>query len=160
MNIAFQRVDGYVAPPWPGAGKQTHLDFRVADIEAATGQAFPQLFTDFGLALYTDSLPGLPRATAPDADRFVTRNVSQLWARLYATAGPGNGFPLPMPLVLYPITTDTTVAYLDPGTMTYYRLDTPSSAATVTVRFAQPGGAAFAASLGPQLAVFRLPPGQ
>ena len=132
----------------------------VADIEAATGQAFPLLFADFGLALYTDSLPGLPRTTAPAPDRFVSRNVSQLWARLYVTEGPANGFPLAMPLVLFPITTDTTVAYLDPGTMTYYRLDTPSGAATVTVRFALPGDSAFAPSLGPQLAVFRLPPGQ
>lgn len=132
----------------------------VADIEAATGQAFPQLFANFGLALYTDSLPGLPRDTVPAADRFVSRNVSQLWARLYATAGPANGFPLPMPILLRPITTDTTTALLDPGTMSYFRLDTPSSAATVTVRFAQPGDSSFAATLGPQLAVFRLPPGQ
>ena len=103
----------------------------------------------------------MPRATAPDADRVVTRNVSQLWARLYATAGPGNGFPLPMPIVPRSITTDTTVAYLNPGTMAYFRLDTPSGAATVTVRFAQqPSDSAFTASLGPQLAVFRLPPGQ
>jgi hypothetical protein len=132
----------------------------VADIEAATGQPFPQLFASFGLALYTDSLPGLPRATAPAVDRFATRNVSQLWARLYATAGPASGFPLPMPIVLQAVTTDTTVAHMDPGTMTFFRLDTPSSAATVTVRFAQPGDSALAASLGPQLAIFRLPPGQ
>jgi hypothetical protein len=132
----------------------------VADIESATGQAFPQLFANFGLALYTDSLPGLPRATAPTADRFVSRNVSQLWARLYTTAGPANGFPLAMPIVLRPITTDTTTALLDPGTMSFFRLDTPSSAATMTVRFAQPSDSSFAASLGPQLAVFRLPPGQ
>jgi hypothetical protein len=30
----------------------------------------------------------------------------------------------------------------------------------MTVRFAQPSDSSFAASLGPQLAVFRLPPGQ
>ena len=133
----------------------------VADIENATGQAFPLLFTNFGLALFTDSLPGLPRNTAPAVDRFVTRNVRQLWARLYTLGGPASGFPLEMPIVLRPITTDTTVATLDPGTVSYFRLDTPSSAATVTVRFAQsPSDSAFAASLGPQLAVFRLPPGQ
>jgi hypothetical protein len=132
----------------------------VADIEAATGQAFPVLFADFGLALYTDSLPGLPRSTAPAADRFATRNLRQLWARLYVTSGGAAGIPYAMPVQLFPVTTDTSTAVLYPGTVTYFRLDTPATSSAVTVRFAGPGGAAFAASLQPQLAVFRLPPGQ
>jgi hypothetical protein len=128
----------------------------IADIEQATARSFPGLFADFGLALYTDSLPGLARATAPAADRFVTRNVRQLWARLYAVSN----VPLEEPVQLFPITSDTSSAVVYPGTVTYFRLDTPASAATVTVRFAGPGGVPFAASLQPQLAVFRLPPGQ
>ena len=55
---------------------------------------------------------------------------------------------------------DTTAAVMEPGTMSFFRLDTPSSAPTVTIRFAKAGGAAFPASLGAQLAVFRLPTGQ
>jgi len=35
VNLAFQRVDGFAPPSWPGAAKQTHLDFRVPDIAAA-----------------------------------------------------------------------------------------------------------------------------
>jgi hypothetical protein len=128
----------------------------VADIEQATSQSFPSLFADFGLALYTDSLPGLPRTTAPAVDRFVTRNVKQLWARLYAVSNA----PLVDPVQLFPITSDTSSAVLLPGTVTYFRLDTPASAATVSVRFAGPGGSPFAATLKPQLAIFRLPPGQ
>jgi hypothetical protein len=38
VNIAFQRVDGYRAPSWPGADKQTHLDFRVDDVAQAEAQ--------------------------------------------------------------------------------------------------------------------------
>jgi hypothetical protein len=38
VNIAFQRVDGYEPPPWPGVGKQTHLDFRVDDVAVAEAQ--------------------------------------------------------------------------------------------------------------------------
>ena len=132
----------------------------VADIEQATSRSFPALFADFGLALYTDSLPGLPRTTAPAADRFVTRNVKQLWARLYAIAGPSVTVPLADPVQLFAITSDTSSAVVYPGTVTYFRLDTPASAAAVSVRFAAPGGVAFASSLKPQLAVFRLPPGQ
>ena len=132
----------------------------VADIEQATGQPFTQSFADFGLALYTDSLPGLPRSTAPLADRFTTRNLRQLWARLYTTSGSSSDIPLAMPVQLFAVTSDTTTAVLYPGTVTYFRLDTPASSANVSVRFATPAGGAFATSLQPQLAVFRLPPGQ
>jgi len=132
----------------------------VADIEAATGQSFPQLFANFGLALYTDSLPGLPRTTAPAADRFTSRNVKQLWARVYATSGPSTDFPLEDPVQLFAVTSDTTQYVLDPGTVTYFRLDTPANAATVTIRFAGPGGTSFDPALQPQMAIFRLPAGQ
>jgi hypothetical protein len=132
----------------------------VADIEAATGQPFPELFANFGLALYTDSLPGLPRTTAPAVDRFATRNVKQLWARLFATSGPSSDIPLAQPVQLFSITSDTSSTVMVPGTMTYFRLDTPASASTVTIRFAGPVGAPLAVALKAQLAIFRLPAGQ
>jgi hypothetical protein len=132
----------------------------VANMEAATGRSFPALFADFGLALYTDSLPGLARTTAPPADRFTTRNLRQLWGRLFAIAGPSSQIPFAMPVQLFAVTGDTSTFVLYPGTVTYFRLDTPSSSATASIRFAAPGGVAFPATLVPQLAVFRLPPGQ
>ncbi len=131
----------------------------VANIEATTGQSFPTLFANFGLSLYTDSLPGLPRTTAPAANRFVTRNVKQLWDRLFVTSNETD-IPVPDPLALFPITADTSIAILDPGTSSYFRLDTPATAATVSIQFSGPGGAPFPATLKPQLAIFRLPAGQ
>jgi hypothetical protein len=131
----------------------------VASIEQATGQSFPALFANFGMALETDSLPGLPRNTAPQANRFTTRNVKALWARLFATSGGDSSVPRADPVILFPVTSDTSVAVMSPGTMTYFRLDTPASASTVTIRFAAPGGAAFAPALRAQLAIFRLPAG-
>jgi hypothetical protein len=131
----------------------------VANIEGASGQSFPILFANFGLSLVTDSLPGLARNTAPAADRFVTRNVRQLWNRLFQTSS-GSDVPLPYPLQLFPISIDTSTAVMDPGTGSYFRLDTPASSATVTIQFAGPGGTPIGASLRPQLAIFRLPPGQ
>ena len=125
-------------------------------IAQVMGEPFPQVFADFGLSLYTDSLPGLPRATAPAANRFTTRNLRQLWARLFTTSGA----PLVMPVQLFPVSSDTTLQIVYPGTAIYFRLDTPSNAAAVSVRFAGPGGAAFQPSYQPQLAIFRLPPGQ
>ena len=130
-----------------------------ANIANVTGRPFPALFSDFGLSLYTDSLVGLPRTTAPAADRFVSRNMRQLWNRLFATSGTSD-VPLAMPLVLFPISGDTTTSVMYPGTGSYWRLDTPANAATVTIQFAGPGGAALPASLHPQLSIFRLPPGQ
>jgi hypothetical protein len=131
-----------------------------ADIEFATGQPFATLFANFGLALYTDSLPGMARTTAPAGIRFVSRNVKQLWARLFTTTGPSVTIPTATPLQLFPITADTTSYVMYPGTVTYFRLDTPAGATTTTIQFAGPGGAAFASSLKPQVAIFRLPPGQ
>jgi len=133
----------------------------IADLQQVTGQSFPSLFANFGLSLYTDSLPGMPRNTAPAANRFVSRNMKQLWARLFATSGgAGTGIPTPSPVFLFAITSDTTTSVLLPGTMTFFRLDTPATAATVTIQFAAPGGVPFAPALHAQMAVFRLPPGQ
>jgi hypothetical protein len=130
------------------------------DVQQVTGQTFPALFANFGLALYTDSLPGMPRNTAPAVNRFVSRNVKQLWARLFATSGPSSDIPLQAPVQLFAITGDTATAVLLPGTMTFFRLDTPANAASVTIQFAAPGGLPFSPALHAQMAVFRLPPGQ
>ena len=130
-----------------------------ADIEQATGQTFGALFANFGISLYTDSLPGLPRTTAPATNRFSSRNVKALWARLFVTSG-GTDIPTANPIQPRTITTDSTARKMTPGSMSFYRLDTPTSAATVTIRFAAPGGTALAAALKPQLAIFRLPAGQ
>jgi hypothetical protein len=132
----------------------------LTSIVNASGQAIPTLFSNFGLALYTDSFPGLPRTTAPTINRFQSRNLRQLWARLYATAGPSTSVPFAMPLQLFPITNDTTVYIMNPGAMSFWRLDTPAASATVSIRFAAPGGGAFSSALRPQIAVFRLPAGQ
>jgi hypothetical protein len=131
----------------------------IADLQQVTGQSFPTLFSNFGVALYTDSLPGLPRTTAPPANRFVSRNVSQLWARLFATSA-GSAVPTATPLTLVKINNDTSSSVLLPGTMTFWRLDTPTAAATVTIQFSTPGGLPFSPLLFPQIAVFRLPPNQ
>jgi hypothetical protein len=130
-----------------------------ADIEQATGQTFGTLFANFGISLYTDSLPGLIRTTAPATNRFTSRNVKALWARLFVTSS-GTDVPTATPIQPRSITTDSTARKMTPGSMSFYRLDTPASAASVTIRFAAPGGTALAATLKPQLAIFRLPTGQ
>ncbi|HEV8449547.1 MAG TPA: hypothetical protein VGQ44_22180 [Gemmatimonadaceae bacterium] len=147
-----------------GAGIFKKLDQTsltgVANIESSSGQSFPGLFANFALSLYTDSLVGLSRGTAPPADRFTTRNVRALWNRLYITSGGEPDIPSPNPLALFPITADTSLAVLDPGTSSYFRLDTKTTDASVSVQFSGAGGKALPAALKPQLAIFRLPKGQ
>ncbi|HXI20252.1 MAG TPA: hypothetical protein VNH46_04165, partial [Gemmatimonadales bacterium] len=132
----------------------------LTDLVNAVGQPFPSFFADFGLALYTDSLPGLARTTAPAVDRFTSRNMRQLWARLFTTSGGTTDIPLAFPIIVFPVTTDTSAALMDPGTMTYFRLDTPAADSTVTIRFSAPGGQPLSPTLHPQLSLFRLPQGQ
>ncbi|OYV66761.1 MAG: hypothetical protein B7Z72_10750, partial [Gemmatimonadetes bacterium 21-71-4] len=67
---------------------------------------------------------------------------------------------LPFPIPVHPISAGATVQEMAPGAMSFWRLDTPASASAITVRFAAPGGAPLPGSLHPQLAIFRLPPGQ
>jgi len=132
----------------------------VANIEATTGQSFPSLFANFGVALFADSLPNLPRTTSPPANRFVTRNVRQLWARVFVTSPGDPNIPFAFPIRVVAITSDSSAHNMVPGTSSYYRIDTPTAASTVTIQFATPTGSPLSASLRPQLSIFRLPPGQ
>lgn len=87
--------------------------------------------------------------------------MKQLWARLYATSGgAGSGIPLQTPIQLFSINTDSSSSILLPGTMTFFRIDTPATTPTVTIQFSAPGGLPFSPALHAQMAVFRLPPGQ
>jgi hypothetical protein len=131
-----------------------------ANIEAATAESFQALFADFGVALYTDSIPGLARSAIPQRDRFVTRNLRQLYAALFRAAGPSADVPRAFPIVVEGIPANQAVsASMLPGTAAYYRVDTPAGSGPVELRFAAPNGTALPASLRPQIAIMRLPPG-
>jgi len=131
-----------------------------ANIEAAAGESFQGLFSDFGIAMYTDSIPGVDRSSIPQRDRFVTRNLRQMYAALFRAAGPSADVPIVFPIVPKSILANQAVsASILPGTVAYYRIDTPAGSGPVQVRFATPAGAALKASLHPQVAIFRLPPG-
>ncbi|MFI9360343.1 VOC family protein [Kitasatospora sp. NPDC053057] len=38
VQIAFVHIDGYQAPGWPNPAKHMHLDFTVADLDAAADE--------------------------------------------------------------------------------------------------------------------------
>ena len=137
--------------------EQTPGSGATAIESASGGQSFARLFANFGLALYTDSLPGMPRNTAPVADRFSTRNTRELWADLLGTASSQQ---LPFPIPLHPATAVGSVMQLAPGGLAFWRLDTPADVTTETVHFSASDGRPLDPALHPQLMIFRLPPGQ
>jgi len=131
-----------------------------ANIEAAAGEPFQALFADFGVALYADSIPGIARSSVPQRDRFVTRNLRQMYAALFRAAGGSSDVPRVFPIVVQGVAANQAVsASMLPGTVAFYRLDTAAGSGSVQLRFATPTGTALSASLRPQVAIFRLPPG-
>ncbi len=116
----------------------------VAAVEAAAGEAFPALFGDFALALYADSLDGVPRTAIPQR---LTQPDPGL-RRLLAAFG---GDPLePTPL------TGSTTAALVPGAIALYRISTKPGSPAVTLRFSTPAGAPLPAKYRPQVSLFRV----
>jgi hypothetical protein len=128
----------------------------IANITAAAGEPFAGLFGDFSLSLWTDSLVGVPRSSVPARDRFVTRNLRQLYARLFAT-DPGD----PTVPRAYPVLPTTLTALLTrsmvPGTSSFYIVDATTTTGTVAIQFSTTAGTALPATLGPQVSVYRLP---
>jgi hypothetical protein len=129
----------------------------VANIAAATGESFASLFGDFSLALWTDSLPGVPRSSIPARDRFQTRNLRQIYQRLFDTSPGNSAVPRAYPVVPVTLTAAPVSASMVPGTMAFYILDLTESTTDRTIQFATPTGTPFAANLHAQVSVYRLP---
>ncbi len=124
-----------------------------ANIAIAAGEPFPNLFGDFSLSLWTDSIVGQPRDAVPQRDRFTTRNLRELY-QAYFNAGGG---PRAYPVVLNTVAVGNTASgKMVPGTMAFYRVDAPAGNGSVRIKFA-PASGTFATNLHPQVSVYRLP---
>jgi hypothetical protein len=128
----------------------------VPNIEAASGASFPTLFGEFALALYTDSLPGVPRASVPSQFRFTSRNLRALYGK-QAERNPSQ-FPLAFPIASLSLSVGTGLQEsMYPGTMDFFILNAPSSGNNVVLSFKPTSGSSFSASLGAQVSVFHCP---
>jgi hypothetical protein len=128
-----------------------------ANLAAASGVPFPEILGNFGVALYADSLPGVPRTAIPSRYLFRSYNFRTDYAALDAAAGGQDNVTQPFPIVTQSLSASSPLSgSMVPGTMTYYQLTTPAGAETVTLRFAAPSGAALPPALNPQVAIFRL----
>ncbi len=127
----------------------------VANIQAASGTSFPTLFGEFSLALYTDSLPGVPRSSIPSAYRFTSRNLRALFAK-QAQRNPSN-FQFSFPIEALPLAAGSTrTESMFPGSMDFFILTAPTSGSNTVLTFA-PATGSFPSSLGAQVSVFRCP---
>ena len=127
-----------------------------ANLAQATGLSFPQLFGNWGIALYADSLPGQARAAVPPQYRFTTpHNLRQYYQALYNVAQGQDGVNSPFPITLGEISGGVS-GEMVPGTVAFYQLTTPASAATVTFNFAPQSGGTFQSILHAQVNLFRL----
>ncbi|HET7456750.1 MAG TPA: IPT/TIG domain-containing protein, partial [Gemmatimonadaceae bacterium] len=132
------------------------------NVARKSGEDFARLFGDFSMALYTDSLPGVPRASVPARYRFTSRNLRQIFARLYLLGAPDVTAPFPItPPELEFNSTASVSGALPGGTMDFYFLTTPAGSSNVSLKFLEGGSppGPFDPRLGAQLGVFRLPPG-
>lgn len=134
---------------------QTNLT-SIANVENVTAESFPVLFGDWAIALWTDSIPGHPRTSVPARNRFKSRNLRQIYARLNTVAP--TEFPRIYPLVPRSLGFGSSIeSSMLPGTMEYFLLMSSGSDPAVGLRFARPDGQVFTEALKPQLGVFRLP---
>jgi hypothetical protein len=125
-----------------------------ANIAAAGGEPFQSLFGDFGLALWTDSIPGVPKSLIPQRDKFTTRTLRTIFQAVFDAGGVGGAGPFPISARTL---TGKITSSMVPGTVSYFQLFTSPSVATTTMHFAPSSGGAFASTLHPQVSVFRLP---
>jgi hypothetical protein len=126
----------------------------VANVEAVSGESFGELFGDFSLALFADSLPGVARPLTAPRLRFKSRNLRQLMARESVIAG----FDKPFPVTTYSLERDGVLrAAMLPGTMMHAILRSKPGEGPLRLSFRTGAGQPFAASLGAQVSILRLP---
>ena len=134
---------------------QTNLT-SIANVENVAAEPFPVLFGDWALALWTDSIPGHPRTSVPPRNRYKSRNLRQIYARLNFIAP--SQFPRVYPLVPRQLPANGSLeSSMYPGTMEYFLTQAPSADPAVGFRFARPDGLVFPTALKAQLGLFRLP---
>lgn len=126
----------------------------IANVEARTGERFATLFGDFSVAIWADSIPGVPRTQVPARYRFYSRNLRQLMARQALIAEWED--PFPVKPVRVPVD-GFAEGPLMPGTMVYGVLGpfAPGQGGLV-LGFTKKDGSGFGMGEGAQLGILRV----
>src|SRR5262245_6421571 len=128
------------------------------NVTNAAGEPMPALFGDFTLALWADSLPGVPRTAVPSRYRFSSRNLRSLFDALYRTYGISVGVTRSFPLDPVEMAPDESITgTMRPGTFMIHELTIPQGEPPARIRLSAPDGTLFSALAGAQLSILRLP---
>lgn len=128
----------------------------VPNVVAASGVSFPTLFGEYALALYVDSLPGVPRASIPSEFRFTSRNLRALYGKQFQRNQ--QNYPVEFPIAATTLSAGSARnGAMYPGTMDFYLLTAPTSGNPVVMNFAPATGNSFNSVLNAQVSVFHCP---
>jgi hypothetical protein len=129
----------------------------VANVEDKANETFASLFGDFTTAVYTDSLPGVARASVPARLRLTSRNLRQIFKRFADIDQTGRtpAFPFtPIGFAAGERVNGTVVQ----GSMAYFQLTTRPNEPSVGLLFARGADLTpFAPDDQVQIGIFRLP---
>lgn len=126
----------------------------VANIEARSGEPFGQLFGDFALALWTDSIPGVARSQVAPRYRFLSRNLRQLMARQALISGWPDEWPVKPVNVPFGGYAEGSLIQ---GTMVYTSFGPfPAGTSAAVLGFGKSAGGAFGKAEGAQVGVLRV----
>ena len=127
----------------------------VANVEDKANETFAGLFGDFTTAIYTDSIPGIPRSQIPIRLRFTSRILRPIFKRFSDLDQTGKTPPFPFtPAVL--IAGQTATGTILQGSMAYHQLSTAPNETSVSLRFARADLSSFATDDQVQIGIFRL----
>jgi hypothetical protein len=121
------------------------------NVEEASGETFAGLFGDFGVALYADSIPGVPRSRVSPRYQFGSRNLRDLFTRRL-------GRPLYPLDARFQVVANTPLAgSMVQATFNFVTLRAPTTGG-LSLRFSNLGGGEFPANAEAQLGILRLTP--
>jgi hypothetical protein len=127
----------------------------VANVEDKANETFPGLFGDFTTAIYTDSIPGVPRSQIPTRLRFASRTLRPIFKRFSDLDQTGKTPPFPFtPAAL--VAGQTATGTILQGSMAYHQLSTAPNEGPVSLRFSRADLSSFAADDQVQIGIFRL----
>ena len=125
----------------------------IENVAAKAGEPFEHLFGDFSVAVWTDSLIGVPRDAVPARYRFTSRNLRRLFGRLHEIGAVG---PFAFPIIPAELPTrGGLTGGMVQGTMSHYVVE--SGDAAIPLHLVRSDQRELDPDLAPQVSVFRLP---
>jgi hypothetical protein len=129
----------------------------VANVEDKANETFASLFGDFATAVYTDSLPGVSRASVPARLRLTSRNLRQIFKRFADIDQTGRTPAFPFTPIGFSAGERVNGTVVQ-GSMAYYQLTTRPNESSVGLLFARGADLTpFLADDQVQIGIFRLP---